>query len=299
MRDSLCDQPPVAAIVLQYGKWPMTEACVHDLLNQAYADLRILVVDNCSPDNSHLEIAERFSDDERVQILRTDKNLGYAQGNNFAVRWLQQQGATPRYLIIANNDIRVPDDRTVLNLVHFAEMTPDLAGVQPRVVLPDGFHQGPYSKPSVCFDTLKFLFPPIWAAQRALGQLNIKNIRRPTACYRVIGAFFLVDALAFLQIGMFDESTFLGREEDILAERFRKIQRRFYYYPSSKVIHQHDVWQHNRNHEELSHFREADRYYFSDIRNIPSGLVNLRSSAFNIYQTIFIPIRRLILSRKV
>ena len=59
----------------------------------------------------------------------------------------------------------------------------------------------------------------------------------PRTTYWVCGAFMMVQADAFNQVGGFDKRTFLYYEEVILAEIFRNIGLGVMYVPSCSVIH--------------------------------------------------------------
>src|SRR5437868_4760907 len=71
--------PSVWAIVLTYGGEEVTAACLDSLLEQDYAALTTLLVDNASTDGSGTRLRVRYP---QIQYLNTGANLGYTGGNN-------------------------------------------------------------------------------------------------------------------------------------------------------------------------------------------------------------------------
>ena len=81
----------------QYGHF-LADA-VHSILSQSAADLRILIIDNASTDNS-LEVARELArSDPRVTVAAHASNLGQHASYNEAIDW-----ATARYFMISDAD---------------------------------------------------------------------------------------------------------------------------------------------------------------------------------------------------
>ena len=66
--------PTVSFIVPCYKLAHLLPECVNSILGQTYGDLEVLIMDDCSPDNT-AEVARSFKD-PRVKHLRNDPNLG-------------------------------------------------------------------------------------------------------------------------------------------------------------------------------------------------------------------------------
>jgi glycosyltransferase involved in cell wall biosynthesis len=75
----------VAVPCYQYGRY--LEDCVTSILRQGIQDLRVLVIDNASTDNTR-EIAERLSkQDPRVEVVSHATNLGHHASFNEGIDW--------------------------------------------------------------------------------------------------------------------------------------------------------------------------------------------------------------------
>jgi GT2 family glycosyltransferase len=94
--------PLVAIIVLNWKKPAETLACLESLSHITYPNVMHIVVDNDSGDESVPLIRQH---QPHVMLLETGSNLGYAGGNNVAVRWALQQGVD--FTLILNNDVIV------------------------------------------------------------------------------------------------------------------------------------------------------------------------------------------------
>ena len=68
-------------VVLHYLAYGMTRRCV-DVLLSTFKDepIRIVVVDNASPDGSGVKLEEDYADASNVTVLRNSSNLGFARG---------------------------------------------------------------------------------------------------------------------------------------------------------------------------------------------------------------------------
>lgn len=78
--------PLVSVIMSCYKAEAYIETSLQSILNQTYANLEILVVDDCSPDGS-VEIVQRLMQtDARIKLLRNRKNVGTYVSRNRALR---------------------------------------------------------------------------------------------------------------------------------------------------------------------------------------------------------------------
>jgi GT2 family glycosyltransferase len=119
--------PLVVAAVLNWKRPDDTVRCVRSLLECGYPRLVPVVVDNASGDASCALIEEALPG---VELLRNSRNLGYAGGNNVAIRRSLEVGAA--YVMVLNNDAVVATG-CVGRLVEALESRPRAAQVVPMV----------------------------------------------------------------------------------------------------------------------------------------------------------------------
>ena len=87
----------VSVIVPSYNHAPYLRECLTSALAQDYDDLEVIVIDDCSSDNS-VEIAQSIND-KRIQVRKNAKNLGAYATQNRAMEM-----ATGDYIAVLNSD---------------------------------------------------------------------------------------------------------------------------------------------------------------------------------------------------
>jgi glycosyltransferase involved in cell wall biosynthesis len=76
--------PTVSFVVLCYKLAHLLPECVNSILSQSYCNIELVIMDDCSPDNTE-EVARAFQD-PRVRYVRNEKNLGVLRNENEGVR---------------------------------------------------------------------------------------------------------------------------------------------------------------------------------------------------------------------
>lgn len=119
--------------LLNYNSYPDTIECIDSLLKQTVSDFDIIVVDNCSTNNSMQIITNYLNDKEitylsychknsqftqitpesnkkpNVYLISNDANNGFSSGNNIAIRFSNSYLLNSRLLLL-NNDTVVESD---------------------------------------------------------------------------------------------------------------------------------------------------------------------------------------------
>ena len=72
--------PTVSFVVPCYNLAHLLPECIDSILSQSYGDFEILIMDDCSPDNTP-EVAQSYKD-PRVKYIRNDPNLGHLRNYN-------------------------------------------------------------------------------------------------------------------------------------------------------------------------------------------------------------------------
>jgi glycosyltransferase involved in cell wall biosynthesis len=86
----------------QYGRY--LRECVNSVLSQGVEDVRILILDNASTDDS-VEIARQLAaQDPRIEVRMRETNLGLMATFNEGVDW----ASSPYFMIICADDLSVP-----------------------------------------------------------------------------------------------------------------------------------------------------------------------------------------------
>jgi GT2 family glycosyltransferase len=198
-------RPAVSAIVLNYNGHGFATEAVRSLLEQDFADMEVIVVDNASTDGSAEEIAAAVGD--RIRLLRAPRNLGFGAGNNLGIR-----EARGRHIVLLNNDA-VAAPSFVGELVAAAERGPGVGMVAAKVL--------DYSRRDV-IDTVGHLLYPD-GLNRGRGRLERDEGQydvRPTALFPS-GAAALYARRMLDDVGLFEERLFLYGDDAELGLRGR------------------------------------------------------------------------------
>ena len=220
-------KPAVLIIVLNYGMYNLTLKMINELHTELdYDNYSIMVVDNCSPNESAKVLANRSKDLNYI-FIANGKNTGYAAGKNIGIRYAINNGY--KYSWILNNDVELREKSVLKELVGILEENDDIACVGPKIYNADGSICAPYCRR-----------PSVW--NMTLGAFEDKKYRISKQdvageVYRIYGCCMLLKNRAMAEIDCMDERTFLYGEEAILSERLIKKSYRTYYDPAVSVTH--------------------------------------------------------------
>jgi GT2 family glycosyltransferase len=232
----------IVLLILNYNNAKDTIELCNSLINQKDIKFKILVVDNCSPDNSHETIKDKLKENSLVEIIKSTTNGGYAKGNNVGLRYIEKNLGT-KYVAILNNDLIISDEylfssliKRYNNLNNPAFITPTQKDENNNII-----ENSAWKKPTFVQDCLN----SFWIYRKYL-QSNRYNTNKSTSEIEVEilpGCFLLTEFDYFKQLEYFDEGTFLFLEERIILEKVQKTTRKnylindlFYYHESSSTI---------------------------------------------------------------
>jgi len=121
------DNPKVSIIILNWNGKEDTIECLESLKNITYPNYEILLVDNGSTDGSVECLRKRYPE---IEIIENKKNLGFAEGNNVAIRKAIEREID--YVLLLNNDTIV-DPKFLTELVNVAESNPKAGILGPKI----------------------------------------------------------------------------------------------------------------------------------------------------------------------
>lgn len=98
----------VFIILVNYNRAPLTMACVDSLKKMGNQNYKVIIVDNCSTDNSFELLTIEYTANEKVIVIKNIDNTGFAGGNNYGIEYALNMNA--EYLMLLNNDTEVDCD---------------------------------------------------------------------------------------------------------------------------------------------------------------------------------------------
>lgn len=253
-----------------------------------YPDLRILIVDNHSPEDKLESLKQFVNVQANVEILSLNMNYGFSKGFNRGIDYLRQEGYS--YIICSNNDVLFEMPGIIESLVN-TQNKYNAAVVAPKIINLNNVNQNPYyakrpgpmtarlillnkSIPSIIFK--KFL--PYSMKSILFNKILSRNVSsssncntspdEPTQVYALNGSFFLFGPPFFANFNGFDEYTFLYGEELILAEMLYSLSLPQYYDPQVWILHKEDktsnlVWGGQNRLKPSLYARRSIKYWYS------------------------------------
>ena len=75
----------VDIILPNYNKEFFLQETIDSVLNQSYNNWKLVIIDNCSTDNSKTVI-EKFRENKKINIIHLKKNMGASFSRNLGIR---------------------------------------------------------------------------------------------------------------------------------------------------------------------------------------------------------------------
>lgn len=220
--------PLVHVILVNWNGFDDTVACVESCLALTYEAFKVVVVDNGSADGSGERLRQRFAGAERVEVLLTGRNLGFAGGNNIGIA--NAIGAEAEYVWLLNNDTTV-DPEALSALVSAAEEHPEDGMFGSKVYF--------YDRPQTLWYAGGFIRPQREgsAYHRGLEEVDRGQYDVSEVVDYITGCSLLVSTDLIHEIGPMAEDYFLYWEEVDWCARALAAGRACRYVPASRVWH--------------------------------------------------------------
>lgn len=129
----------VAVVILNYLNYKDTIECIESIKNDKYENKEVIVVENGSSNESWDELSRLYGNTS-IHLIKSDKNLGFARGNNLGIRYATDK-LNCKFVLVVNNDTIFNDSNLLTNLM---EATGEgIAVIGPRIISADGQEQNP------------------------------------------------------------------------------------------------------------------------------------------------------------
>ena len=184
--------------------------------------MEVIVVDNASDHQEADTIAERFP---LVKVIRSDRNVGFAGGNNLGI-----QAAQGTYLFLVNNDT-VFKDFNISFLIDRLESSSDIGIVCPKIRF--AWDKNPIQFAG--YTTLSM----VTMRNRAIGYGEDDHGQYETAhpTPYAHGAAMLIKREAVDKVGLMPECYFLYYEEIDWSMMFTRAGYQIWYEPKCTIYH--------------------------------------------------------------
>ena len=189
------------------------------------AQTEVIVVDNASQKDEAALITRRYP---RVKTIRSEKNLGFAGGNNLGI-----QVARGKYIFFINNDTLLPQGEweNVEKLIHRLESNPQIGIICPKIRFAWDGHPIQFAGYTP-LTNITMRNHSIGFEEEDNGQYNTPH---PTPYAH--GAAMLVKREAIEKVVLMPENYFLYYEELDWSMMFRRVGYGIWYDPCCTIYH--------------------------------------------------------------
>jgi len=276
----------VCFIILHYLIYEETVKCVNNLINTVEGDFKIVVVDNCSPNQSGEQLQKHFKNNEKVHIILNDKNDGFARGNNVGYQYAKKY-LKPDFAVIMNNDVEIIQKDIIERITKiydtekFYVLGPDIFSTSAQI------HQSPKSTTAYDLEKVKAVnqaykkkmdskilvplrcclkqFRPLRMVYHKKKNHNLKidfskqyfNVPLHGSCLIFSPLFVQKRSVAFF------EGTFFYYESEILDYECKRDHMKTMYDPSIKVYHHQNLATNAAFHSALKKVRFANQCIYN------------------------------------
>ena len=214
-------EPLIYAVVLAWNNYDDTYECLASVTQLAYGNLKIVLVDNGSTDNTPTRVRETFPN---VHVIENKQNLGVPAGYNVGFSYALTEGAD--YILMLNNDTAAPADM-LQKLLDVAEQD-DKAGI----VMPKVLYYGTENEVWSSGGHYR-AFPPaiLMTDKRKDVPDELRMIEYAPSCV------LLISRQAFELVGLFDSGYLFMYDDWDFSERVRAFGLKIWYAPEARVWH--------------------------------------------------------------
>ena len=219
--------PSVAVVILNWNGRSYLQKFLPSVLASDYENLRVIVADNGSTDDSVLFLQQHFSS---VEILINEENEGFAKGYNSALK-----GVSADYYVLLNSDVKV-EKNWIAPIILLMETDEKIAACQPKILAYKNKKIFEYAGASGGWiDVLGYPFNRGRVFEHCENDDGQYDNSSEIFC--ASGAALFIRASVFSSLGGFDEYFFAHQEEIDLCWRIKRSGHKVYVEPASVVYH--------------------------------------------------------------
>jgi len=245
-------EPYIAIIIVNWNSYSVTKPCLESLDTVVYNNLKVILVDNGSSDNSGQRLKEEHSG---IVLIENQENLGFTGGNNAGIEYALSQDYDA--IMLLNNDTIVTPG-FVTPLIQGLFSNEKIGAIQPKILY--NYDRDIIWNAGGVFKTKTCTPKTIGEGERDKGQFN-----EPGSTEWITGCCFLVKSKVVENIGLLDQKFFIYYEDLDWSLKIRNHGFDLSYEPSSIIYHEAGMSDQNRDKHGEGNVSPFSRY--QEMRN--------------------------------
>lgn len=225
----------VSIIMINYNTYELTKNAIESILqNTSQILYEIILVDNCSPDESGEKLYRYFGD--KIAYIQADDNLGTSKAFNLALK-----NAVGKYVLWLNTDILIKDN-FIYQLFDYMEKNDQCGICGGNLLGGDNLPTHSFLKYLPSIKTVKRSFSIFHIIKNKIMRNTIKQeynfSDKPMEVGYITGADMMIRKSVIDEIGGFDEDIFMYSEESEFTFRMkRQTEYKVVSVPTAVMIH--------------------------------------------------------------
>lgn len=232
----------ISIIIVNYNRYNLTIKCIESILSVIKEkSFEIIVIDNCSTNESFKKLNELYNSNKEVKVYKTKKNEGFGSGNNYGVSKSQYN-----LVLILNPDVIVLEG--AIEDMKKLLLKNDTNGIVGCKML-NGDKTLQYScRRFIKFNRFIVARTPIKKvfSKKYVEEINDEYLMRDFTHNEIVEVDWLMGSCLmfrredFYKVDMFSKEYFMYFEDVDLCYKFKKMNKKVIYLPTSEVIHLHE-----------------------------------------------------------
>ena len=213
-------------VTINFNQSEITNQLLRSLSKVSWPNLEVIVVDNGSDNEDYKNIN---TSDSHVKLICTNKNLGFAGGNNVGLKAAQGD-----FLLLLNNDTEVAPG-FLEPMIELFEKNDSIGAVSPKIKF---FHH-PELIQYAGFTKMN----PFTLRMNAIGSRQIDNgtYDEVSETHFAHGCAMMVSRKVLETVGYMPEEYFLYYEEHDWSAAIKRKGYQIWYQPESLVLHKESI----------------------------------------------------------
>jgi GT2 family glycosyltransferase len=223
----------VGLVTVTYNSSEVIDEFMNSVLDQTYKNFVLYIIDNNSSDDTLQKLNEYDNYNSRIRLIKNNKNLGVAEGNNQGINECIQQKHD--YTLLINNDT-VFDSLLIESLVIQANSGNTI--VVPKIMYYDIPEKIWFAGGRFTYTSLRGLFFGGLTHHDGVDQNiddpkynQVRFIEYASTCC------MLIETIVFSKTGLMDERYFVYYDDTDFCARLKKLNFNILFVPSIKMYH--------------------------------------------------------------
>ncbi len=228
---SVSNKYDITASIVLYKNDPKTLGLTIKSFLDTDLNVRLYLIDNSPSD----ELKDYFVQDERVEYIFNNENLGFGKAHN---QILLKSPQISNYHLVLNPDVYF-EGSILKEIFYFMQKEKSVGLLMPKILYPDGSIQylcKPLPRP---IDLISRFIIPFDTESKKNFELRYFDYNKTANIPYLSGCFMFLRTSVIKEVGGFDENIFMYLEDGDLSRRIHRTYQTLFY-PNVVAVHEHN-----------------------------------------------------------